>query len=272
MAAPRAQACFCLSKAREDGGSAGAAGANFQRLRSELEGLKRSELKRRAKSCGASAEDVEEACDAEDSCAAMIALIVAHEPASDIGGALRADLESMKISALEKRAAAAGATEEEIAEADDADDPTAAMVALVLSHEVPGTGTAALRAELETLKQGSLVRRAKEAGIDEVLVEEALDTEDPKAALIELILNQPEAFDEGGSDRHSREPRGIQDGATENLRAELAALKVSALRKRAASCASEEQLEEADDSDDLRSALLDIILENEGDIVLRAAL
>ena len=69
----------------------------------------------------------------------------------------------MKISALEKRAAAAGVTDEEIAEADDADDPKAAMIALVLSHEGLGKGTAALRLELEGLKPGALAKRAKAA-------------------------------------------------------------------------------------------------------------
>ena len=60
MAPPRAGACFCLSKAREDGYSeGGGADIGSQRLRAELQALKFSELKRRAKASGAAVGEVE---------------------------------------------------------------------------------------------------------------------------------------------------------------------------------------------------------------------
>ena len=58
MAESRAKACFCLSKARDDGmqrnaGVAGDVGDALAALRSELGGLKISALRQRARAAGA---------------------------------------------------------------------------------------------------------------------------------------------------------------------------------------------------------------------------
>ena len=97
----------------------------------------------------------------------------------------------MKPSALKRRARAAGCTEAEIEEADDADDPKAAMAALILSHEASGQETSdVLRRELEGLKPSALKRRARAAGATEQEVEEADDAQDPSAAMVELIVSR----------------------------------------------------------------------------------
>ena len=54
MAAPRARACFCLSKARDEGRERARAGAQ-QKLRAELRGLKLGALRKRAKAAGVAA-------------------------------------------------------------------------------------------------------------------------------------------------------------------------------------------------------------------------
>ena len=101
------------------------------------------------------------------------------------------ELELMKPSALKRRARAAGCAEAEIEEADDADDPKAAMIALILSHEASGQETSdVLRRELQGLKPSALKRRARADGATEQEVEEADDAQDPKAAMVELIVSR----------------------------------------------------------------------------------
>jgi len=117
------------------------------------------------------------------------------EPGPDGSTALRLELGKLKLSALRKRAAGTEAVEADIEAAEDAEDPTAAMVALILAHEKPSEDPAAkLRAELEALKPSALRKRAKAAGASEDDIEDAGDAEEPKSAMIALILaSAPEA-------------------------------------------------------------------------------
>ena len=55
---------------------------------------------------------------------------------------------------------------------------------------VPSAPADTRRAELETLKLTSLQRRAKEAGVDERELEDAMDGDTPKPSIIELIVAQ----------------------------------------------------------------------------------
>ena len=153
MAQPRGRACFCLSKARDGGYSdAGERGAASHRLRSELEGLKLSALRSRAKASGATADEIRAACDADGPETALIELILAQEEQEE-GAAteLGEELEALKLGALEGRAQAAGATDAQIEAAYDAEDSKAAMIDLILAREQPpgrAGGGAALRAAL----------------------------------------------------------------------------------------------------------------------------
>ena len=120
MAESRARACFCRSKARDDGlqRGVGDAGAALAALRGELGGLKISALRSRARAAGAAAGDIEEACDAERPKAAIIELILSFEqPGEDPVVTLRAELEGLKLSAIEQRGKAAGASEADIEQA-----------------------------------------------------------------------------------------------------------------------------------------------------------
>eukprot|EP01045_Picozoa_sp_COSAG04_P004647 COSAG04_NODE_205_length_20393_cov_45.275796_13_plen_2486_part_00 len=161
--------------------------------------------------------------------------------------AMRVELEAMRPAALTKRAQAAGADEVAVDAALDDDSPKSALVDLILELvPPPPDATDALRSELEQLKPAALLRRAKEADVDEAALDEALDADDPKSVLIDLLLQQPPL------------PAAAADDA---LRAELGALKVSALRKRALSGSVDAaELEGAMDSDDPHGALVDLLL------------
>ena len=107
--------------------------------------------------------------------------------------ALRSALGKMKLSALRKRATAAKAEETDLEAAEDAEDPKAAMIALVVARETPTANdpAAELRAELESLKPSALRKRAKAAGAVDEDIEEAGDADDAKSAMVALILAQP---------------------------------------------------------------------------------
>eukprot|EP01045_Picozoa_sp_COSAG04_P015782 COSAG04_NODE_1273_length_7466_cov_76.544319_6_plen_285_part_00 len=101
-------------------------------------------------------------------------------------------------------------------------------------------GTPPAEAELRAMKVSALKKRAKEAGVGEAELEEADDADDVKGTLIALIV--------------AREP-------AEQLRAELAGMKPSALKKRAKEVGVEEgKLEEADDADDVKGTLIALIV------------
>ena len=78
-------------------------------------------------------------------------------------------------------------------DAEESADPKAALIELILQCSgatEADAASAALRVELLQLKLGALGRRAIAEGVDEPLLEEAEDSEEPQAAIIELILAQ----------------------------------------------------------------------------------
>jgi GTPase SAR1 family protein len=65
----------------------------------------------------------------------------------------------------------------------------------------PGEGDeAALRAELATLKKGALNRRARQAGVEADILDDADDADDPRAEIIELIIKAKAAAAEAAED------------------------------------------------------------------------
>jgi hypothetical protein len=89
----------------------------------------------------------------------------------------------------------AGVSEDEILDAQDADDPKAALLELVAqaresqpSDASPAGAVAALRAELEGLRMRELAARAKEHGIGREALREAQGSENPKATVVDLLL------------------------------------------------------------------------------------
>eukprot|EP01046_Picozoa_sp_COSAG06_P021714 COSAG06_NODE_1644_length_8819_cov_13.898624_5_plen_1191_part_00 len=250
------RACFCLSKARQAGGEA----ERLALLRGELEALKPSARAKRLSGAGASAEEIEAAEDADEPLAACVELLAKHERPLDMD-ALRAELEGLKPSARRRRAIAAGATEAEVEEARDSDDPLAAFLQLVAVHEkAPDKGSEALRADLAGLKPSALKKRARAAGAAEEDIEEAGDAEDIEGAMFALILS---AQSESAATAAAEKP-----AAALILREELSTMKISALRKRAsAASAADEDVEAATDAEEPKSALIDLILDSQPETV-----
>merc|ERR1712178_92962 len=121
----------------------------------------------------------------------------------DRGGAreaARKELEKMKPSDLQKLARSLGVSEEDRDAAADADDPKAALVELVWALQLPAIEAdeakrdEALRAEearleeLKGMKSSDLQKLARSLGASEEDRDAALDADDPKEALIALIV------------------------------------------------------------------------------------
>eukprot|EP01046_Picozoa_sp_COSAG06_P020789 COSAG06_NODE_1537_length_9151_cov_2.179187_3_plen_1388_part_00 len=97
---------------------------------------------------------------------------------------------------LRAQAVAAGVPPDAIEEARDADDPKAALIALIVAatlvaSQAPmpvGSTAAEQEAELQACGVPELRKKAAKAGCDDDAIEEARNTDDPKAALIALIV------------------------------------------------------------------------------------
>ena len=127
-------------------------------------------------------------------------------------------LQHLKLSQLQRMALDAGVGADRVEEAVDEADPRAAIAELLAAAAAPADQDAARREELEGLKLSELKRRAVAAGPTTAEVEDALDSESPKEALIELLLlaTQPDAAEARSLDL--------------SLRQELAPLKLGALQ------------------------------------------
>jgi DNA-binding phage protein len=179
---------------------------------------------------------------------------------------LRAELAGMKQGALSRRAREAGVTAEQLEDALDEDDPTAAVVELIVrATPLDADVSGALRAELAGLKQGALSRRAREAGVTDEQLDDALDADDPKEAVVELIVRAM-ASGAGAAAAGARASWAAPDvaqaaAAGPSLREELAEFRNKQLKTRAkAGGASEHQIDDVDDADDPKAALIDLIV------------
>jgi hypothetical protein len=110
----------------------------------------------------------------------------------------------MRLMALHKRATADGVDAAAVEAAMDADEPKKELTALLLEkHAAVASedegGTQALLEELQGLKLMVLYGRGSDAGVAAVLLDDAMDSDEPKAALIELIVKQPAPSKKGGS-------------------------------------------------------------------------
>ena len=228
-------------------------------LRAELAALRIKALVQRAEAVGVSEEDLNAAEDADDFKAALVTLIVVQTAAS--GGPrredVRAELKKLKLRSLKKRAAAAGVAEEALEAAKDADNYMDAIIELIVSREcAAASAAAALRTELSGMRLTALIKRASAAGVSEASLDDAEDGEDHKGALVDLILAHAKEATDNGSSNTAR--------AVAALRAELSVKKLRALMERAtAAGVPEDQLDEAEDEEDHRGALIDLIVSSE---------
>ena len=188
--------------------------------RAELEGLQLSELRRRAKSAGASEKLLDDAGDSDQPRERLIALVMeirgepqmapAQAGEADPANELREELRRLRPSQLRKHALAAGVVEARLDSADDEEDPRAATIELIVASAPHPTSHAdadpdsALRSELSGLKLSALRRRANEVTHDQDQLDEAADSSDPSAALINIIVST-----EARQRREAVEPRTV---------------------------------------------------------------
>jgi hypothetical protein len=279
------------SEAREAAAAAARVQQAEAQLRGELSGLKLSQLARRAaEGAAATPESIVAAKDSDTPKQSLIELIVRRlstrqQPSSPPAGevqaqvvALRAELAGLRLSALEKRAQTDGVDTESITEALDSDDPCAALVALVidrLMHAAPNTGAVVvgggaaaaaaatadgaareereLREVLQPLRLGALRARADGLGVTPGQLDTALDADDPKAALIQLLVQTAERSAAGARRRRRVEA---------SLRADqLEGLGLGALQRRACEeGVPPAQLELALDSETPRQSLVRLLV------------
>ena len=161
-------------------GHAAAGGAAAEGLRE----LSKRELRERAAASGADPARIEEARDSDDDKGALIALIL--EALAESSGVLQAELETLGLRALRERAARDGADSDAIEAArDDDENPKKALVALVLKL---AREKEARRMSLAGLSVRELRTKAVADGFPPELVEDARDADNPKAELVQLLL------------------------------------------------------------------------------------
>jgi hypothetical protein len=101
---------------------------------------------------------------------------------------LRDELSSLPgIKALRTRAKDAGVSDSVLEDLLENDDPRQALLEVLLRRLSPA-GDEALRQELQGLRIKEIRHRAREAGIADDAIEEAADSDDPKAAAISLVV------------------------------------------------------------------------------------
>jgi hypothetical protein len=227
---------------RAGGGGDGPAGGlsfgtELEALRAELTPMRMSVLKKRALAAGVNEEAIEEAMDAEEPKEAVLALLLElHRKdltavAADTGAeaeaeleALRAELTPMKMSHLTKRALAAGVDGEILDDVHDATDPKDELVSILVEEhrktlDAQDDGVAAraqlaaLRVELAPMKISALRKRALAVGVGTEDLEEAVDADDPKAAIVVLLLGAHASSRSQGAGAKA----GAQDGAAAEL-------------------------------------------------------
>eukprot|EP01048_Picozoa_sp_COSAG05_P005356 COSAG05_NODE_315_length_11604_cov_8.336375_6_plen_1129_part_00 len=111
---------------------------------------------------------------------------------------LRRELGVLKLFSLQKRALKEGISEDKVEEAMDGGEPKAQLIKLLMEHRDCMAAAASVRAaemrrNLQRLTLTKLMKRAASQGVAEDQIEAAVESNDPKAALVELIVAIPES-------------------------------------------------------------------------------
>ena len=169
---------------------------------------------------------------------------VCRTPSSVRSLRLEADeLTPMKLSRLKVRAREVGITDEQLDDADDADNVKQTVIEMILAEQ-----SATVRSEaLHNMKVSELKRLATQAGVSREQIDDADDEPDTRGVIIQLILET----------QTNEDPDGI-----EALRTELEEItKIKTLKARARQEGIDrEQLDDADDADDVKDTIIKLIL------------
>eukprot|EP01048_Picozoa_sp_COSAG05_P005354 COSAG05_NODE_315_length_11604_cov_8.336375_4_plen_489_part_00 len=208
--------------------------------------------------------------------------------AQDAGmAALRQELQSMRVIALQKRAVEDGVDSDTIEDAMDSDNPKVQLTKLIVEAQQQITGQRGaqlqqLREELQGQRVMELQKRSVAAGIDNIILEDAMDSDNPRGSLIELLVSAAAtslASDSGTPLSGAAVgpclsegvppqpvPKGCLDvqKGTSTFHSQLQELKLSALKRRAREAGVGKQaLEEADDADNTKEVVIGLIMEIE---------
>ena len=259
-------------------------------LRRELQKLKLMELHKRALSQNVSLESIEDAMESDQPKAELVELLVGSVGASLATDharrqELREELSELRLMALHTRALGVGVDSGRLEDAMEGDNPKSALIELIVMQPESGQrestpsanrpeagfevvysaedkATAELRRELEGLRLKALRQKAREHhGIDDSELEDAIDADDPKAAVIALVLTHHAnaAHDEAAAVALAGPSPEAQ--RAEAMRAELEGLGLKELRRRArAAGADEEALEDATDAEEPKAAVTALLM------------
>eukprot|EP01048_Picozoa_sp_COSAG05_P022491 COSAG05_NODE_4522_length_1480_cov_1.152064_1_plen_419_part_01 len=216
-------------------------------LRKELMTLRMMVLQQRVAKCDSiSASQLDDAMESDAPKFALIELLLEHHRATrppvvqqtqELQEQLRAELSGLRMLALQDRASQEAIHADLVEDAMDSDRPKDALIALLLTSaaskvelvhaaEQEDPAVAELRRELEGMRTMALQTRATEIGVDSGQIEDAMDSDNPKCALVSVLMDH-EASTASSVQRDQRDQ--------EQLRAELLAMRVMALQKRAES-------------------------------------
>ena len=287
-------------------------------LRQELGGLRLKELRKRANSSGVSVDELEDATDSDDPKVTLIDLLVelaALPPAKLVNtvatlpegtppprreiqmkeesglAALRAELQGLRMTALQKLAVDRSIDQEKIDLAVDSDQPKAQLISLLLvQHKAANDRAEPEQSDFEYLRRFYQANKkgltaSSEWGVD------AWTEEDWAAKYTKILSTYKKKADKAAKNgktgraeadyqellyggllaKYGVDPRmlppteAVAEGAADvTLREELQAMRVTLLQKRAQSQGiGEGQIDDAMDSDSPKEALIELIVKQE---------
>jgi hypothetical protein len=115
-------------------------------------------------------------------------LVPAMRTAKRTPSALLGELQGLRLKALFQRAKEAGVDDDTLEDATDSDDPKDAVIAILLSRLEVAVVASPTSADLHGMRLKELRQRARELGVGEQKLEDSLGAEDPKAAVIALVV------------------------------------------------------------------------------------
>lgn len=226
-----------------------------ERIRRELEGLRPSQLRRKALEVGLPEEQIDDAQDSDNPTAVLVTLILAAtlhdaeartpspltEPRHDLtgleGSQLATEFEALQLRELRQRAKAQGMSRDQLDGFMDTDEPQEALIAwLIEAQTAEARDRAVLMSELQGLRLKDLRKRANDAGIEAADLDAAMDADDPSKAVISVIVGNARskvetAVDVGESEATVINKMPSQD--KQSLEQELHGLPLKDLRQRA---------------------------------------
>ena len=171
---------------------------------------------------------------------------------------------ALSITELKHQASAAGATQEELDDADDSDNIRAAIIKLIEKlNQVFTPVSEPNRPDLLLSSVSELKQQARAAGATHDDMDDADDSDDTKAALIDLIEKQ----------RMLLTPREQQSSPIIALGMKLSSDKVTELKQQARDAgATEDDIDEVDSAEDSLSAVLSLLAFLYGSMVWESSL